>query len=76
MHLNVKPLTRGAVYATADQAINHIFLHGVFAQHWDDGRAFGHKIDDMRRVNTAIKARDFAAFKASQRKGYWRVELA
>ncbi len=76
MHVNIKPAERTQVYETGEQAIGHLFLFGVYANKWDDSRAFGQKMDDMRRVNAAIKARDFAAFNASKRKGYWRVELA
>lgn len=76
MHINVKPVEHGRVYETPEQAIQHLFLFSVYADKWDDGRAFGQKMNDMRRVNSAIKVRDFSAFIALKRRGYWRVELA
>lgn len=75
-HLNVKPIERSRVYVTGEQAINHIFLYGVFSKHWDySGKPFGQTISERRAIDAAIKARNFPAFKACQRRGFWRVEL-
>jgi hypothetical protein len=75
-HLNVKPLDRNQIHVTGDQAIQHIFSHGVWSKNWDFGGAsFGRSIDDRRKIDTAIKARDFSAFNASKRRGYWRIDL-
>lgn len=76
-HVNIKPLDRTRVYETADQAINHVFLYGVHAPQWDyGGKPFGQTIEDRRRIASAIKAKDYTAFVAHKRRGYWRVELA
>ena len=75
MHINVKPLTRGAVYETPEQAINHVFVYDKWAKDWDqDGQPFGRVVDLWRSINDAIKARDFSRFSAHKRRGYWRVE--
>ncbi len=75
MHINVKPLSRHQVYETAEQAIFHVIVNKCFAQSkWQDV-SFGRDIADIRRVNDAIKNKDESAFKASKRRGYWRVEL-
>ena len=76
MHIDVKPLERTRVYETPDQAINHLFLHGVWSKNWKTGQAFGQTIADRRAIDQAIKAKDFSAFKASKRRGYWHIELA
>ena len=75
-HVNIKPRDRSQVYETAGQAINHLFIYSVFHSQWDDARPFGRAIPDIRKINSAIKARDFSAFVAHKRRGYWRVELA
>lgn len=76
-HINVKPADRTRVYETGEQAINHLFVYGVPVTAWDFGGApFGRTIEERRAIMAACKARDFAAFKASQRRGFWRVELA
>ena len=75
MHINVKA-EKHAIYETPEQAINHVFIFGLYAQKWTQSQSFGQAIDDWRKINSAIKARDFGAFKASKRRGYWVVELA
>ena len=75
MHVNVKA-PRHAVYETAEQAIQHVFMFGLYPQRdWLDV-SFGRDLALIRKANEAIKAKDFAAFTASRRKGFWRVELA
>lgn len=76
MHINVKPLDHNQVHETAEQAIFHVIAHSLYAQrHWQDVH-FGRDLAAIRRVTDAIKSKDCGAFKASKRKGYWRVELA
>lgn len=75
-HINIRPAERSRSYETAEQAINHIFVFGLHASDWDyDGQPFGRTLDDRRKIIAATQARDFAAFKASRRRGYWRIEL-
>lgn len=77
MHINVKPVERSRIYETPQQAIGHLFHFGVFASKWDaDGKSFGQTIEAQRRINEAVKARNYEAFKALKRRGYWRIELA
>lgn len=75
-HINIKPHERNRVYETAEQAIQHLFLYSVFHEQWNDARPFGRALADIRKINNAIKAKDFSAFAAHKRRGYWRVELA
>ncbi len=75
-HINVKPFERSCVYETGRQAINHLFLHGVYSKNWEFGVPFGRSIDARRKIDAAIRARNFAAFVANRRRGYWRIELA
>jgi len=75
-YINIKPLERSRVYETAEQAIGHLFLYPIGQSDWNDARPWGHTVTDIRRINAARKAKDFSAFKAEQRRGYWRVELA
>jgi hypothetical protein len=75
MHINIKP-PRGAIFETGDQAICHMFIFGLYVQsHWQDWH-FGRDLALIRKAGNAIKAKDYSAFKASKRRGYWRVELA
>lgn len=75
-HINVKPRERTRVYETGRQAIQHLFLFGCYSKAWDFGGApFGRTIEARRKIDAAVKARDFAAFKASKRRGYWRIEI-
>jgi len=75
MHVNVKP-PKGAIYETPEQAIQHLWIYGLFPQkHWQDV-SFGRDIADIRRIHEAMKAKDVAAFHAQKRRGFWRVELA
>jgi hypothetical protein len=75
MHCNVKP-PRGAIHETADQAIYHMVVHGMHVQSCGNDWHFGRDLADIRKATAAIRAKDCAAFKASKRRGYWRVELA
>jgi hypothetical protein len=75
MHINIKP-PRGAIFETGEQVLCHMFLMGLHVQsHWSDWH-FGRDLADIRKATAAIRAKDYTAFKASQRRGYWRVELA
>jgi hypothetical protein len=75
MHINVKA-EKHCFYETPEQAINHVFIFGLYAPKWTQTESFGQSIDKWRKINAAIKCRDFNAFKASKRRGYWIVELA
>lgn len=76
MHVNIKPLDQTRVYETPAQAIEHLFIFGVWSKQWRCGVSFGQSIAMRRAIDAAIKERDAAAFKAAKRRGYWRVELA
>ena len=75
MHCNVKA-PKGTVYEMPEQAIQHIWLYGLYPlRHWQEV-SFGRDMDRIRRVNEAMKAKDYRAFVAHRRRGFWRVELA
>lgn len=75
MHCNVKPL-KGTIPETGEQAIFHMIVQGMHVQsHWQDWH-FGRDLAAIRKATDAIRAKDCTAFKASKRRGYWRVELA
>lgn len=76
MHINIKPASKNHIYETAEQAIQHLWIHGVYAQSWNMSRSFGQSIDQIRAINAAIKSKDYSAFKASKRRGYWMIELS
>ena len=76
MQINIKPPEKYMIYETPDQAINHVFIFGLWSKNWKTGKPFGQTINERRAIDTAIKARDFSAFKASKRRGYWLIELA
>jgi hypothetical protein len=73
MHANVKAPTR-QTYEMPEQAIQHLWIYGVYPKDWKDVH-FGRDMRDIRRATDAIKAKDYSAFTASPRKGYWRIEL-
>ena len=75
MHINVKA-PRNFVLETPEQAIQELWLAGLYPQRdWLDVH-FGRDLALIRKAGDAINAKDYSAFKASPRKGYWRVELA
>jgi hypothetical protein len=76
MQINIKPLDKHSIYETPDQAILHLFLHGVWSKNWKTGKPFGQTLSERRAIDNAIKAKDYSAFKASKRRGYWLIELA
>ena len=76
MHVNIKPVERTRIYETPAQAIEHLFLHGVWSKQWECGVSFGQSIAMRRAIDAAIKARNASAFAAHKRRGYWRIELA
>jgi len=43
---------------------------------WSISGSFGQSIEARRKIDAAIKAKDHSAFKATQRRGHWRVTLA
>jgi len=75
MHINVKPRDAAQTYITDADAIQHLWIYACYAKAWQDVH-FGRDMRDMRRVDDAIKSKDATAFRASRRKGYWRIELA
>jgi len=74
MHVNIKA-PRGQAYETAEQAIQHLWIFGVYPKDWTELH-FGRDIALIRKASDAMKAKDYSAFMASPRRGYWRVELA
>ena len=75
-HINIKPLERSRVYETPEQAIQHLWLYGVSIQKDWQGIVFGRHIALIRRYNEATKAKDYGAFIAQKRRGFWRIELS
>lgn len=75
MHINVKA-PRNFVFETPEQAIQELWLAGLYPQKAWLNVHFGRDLALIRKAGDAIKAKDYSAFKASPRKGYWRVELA
>ena len=75
MHINVKPLDRNQVYMSDRDAIQHLWIYQCYAKTWDGGQTM-RNLGSMRLINEAIKAKSYEAFKASKRRGYWRIELA
>lgn len=75
MHINVKPRDAAQTYVTGLDAVQHLWLYACYSKTWQSVH-FGRDMRAMRRVDDAIKAKNAAAFIASPRKGYWRIELA
>jgi hypothetical protein len=70
-HINIK------FQDSAEAAVAQVVALNKYAKEWDfGGEAFGRSVNERRAIDAAIKAKDHSAFKAFQRKGYWRVELA
>ena len=75
MHINIKA-PKNFIFETPEQAIQELWTKGLYPQKaWLEVQ-FGRDLAAIRKVGDAIKAKDYSAFKASPRKGYWRVELA
>lgn len=74
-HINVKPLDRNQTYESAHDAIGHVIILQKYAKDWSDLH-FGRDLSLIRKINEAVKAKDYNAFTACKRKGYWRVELS
>lgn len=76
-HIDIRPFEHNRVYETAEQAINHVVVHRPSQNEWNyGGQAWGRTLEDRRAVMRAMESRNPAAFKASRRRGYWRIELA
>jgi hypothetical protein len=76
-HINVKAQDRGATLLDQESAILQVVALQKWSKNWDfGGSSFGQSMSERRAIDAAIKAKDTAAFKASQRRGYWKVELA
>ena len=77
MFIDIRAQDRGATLPDAESAICQVIALRKSAKDWNaNGRPFGQTIDSQRRINAAIAAKDYAAFKAEKRRGYWRVTLA
>jgi hypothetical protein len=72
-YINIKPWP-GTVHETEDQALAHLFLHKK-QQDFTYGTSFGQSIEERRKVTKAMAEKNASAFKASRRKGYWRIDL-
>jgi hypothetical protein len=76
-HVNVRAQDSGAVLPDAESAICQVIALQKWSKNWDfAGESFGRSIDSRQRIDAAIKAKNYAAFKALKRRGFWRVELA
>ena len=76
-YIDVRAQDRGATLPDAESAILRVIALRKSGKEWNfGGKPFGQTIDLQRRINDAIARKDFTAFKATQRRGYWRVELA
>ena len=75
-HINVKPLDKHQSITCEREAIAQVIVNQRWSKTWDwKGLSFGQSIDMRRKIDTSIKGKDYGAFKAMQRRGYWRVEL-
>ena len=69
-HINIKN------QPDAESAILQVVALQKWSKTWEWGGArFGQSIIERRAIDDAIKAKNHGAFKAMQRRGYWRVEL-
>lgn len=75
-YIDVRAECRGCTLPDQESAILQVIALRKFSKEWTIGGAFGQTIDTRRKIDAAIKAKDCAAFKAAQRRGYWRVTLA
>jgi hypothetical protein len=75
MHINIKA-PKSHVFETPEQAIQELWIMGLYPQKAWLEIHFGRDLAAIRKAGDAIKAKDYSAFKALPRKGYWRVELA
>jgi hypothetical protein len=74
-HYNVKPYGN-EVIETAEEAVIYFLRYPKYAKDWKFSLPFGHVMDEMRKINNGINAKDSTAFTASQRRGYWKIELS
>jgi hypothetical protein len=76
-YIDVRAQDYGATLPDAESAILQVVALQKWSKNWDfSGVSFGRSIEDRRKIDAAIKAKDCEAFKATQRRGYWRVTLA
>ena len=60
----------------ADSAILQVVALQKWSKTWEwGGASFGQSMAERRAIDDAIKGKAHGAFKAMQRRGYWRVEL-
>jgi len=75
-HIDVRAEHRNATLPDSESAIAQVIVLKKWSKHWIwDGISFGRSIDDRRKIDNAIKAKDYHAFVALPRRGYWRVRL-
>jgi hypothetical protein len=75
-HINVKPLDKNQSITCEKDAIAQVIVNQRWSKTWDwKGVSFGRSMDMRRMIDVSIKGKDYSAFKAMQRRGYWRVEL-
>jgi hypothetical protein len=76
-HINVKAQDKGAILPDAESAICQVIALQKWSKTWEfAGEPFGRSIESRQRIDAAIKAKNYAAFRALKRRGFWRVELA
>lgn len=76
-YINVKAQDRSAILPDAESAICQVIALQKWSKTWNfDGESFGRSIEARQKIDAAIKAKNYAAFKALKRRGFWRVELA
>lgn len=76
-HINLKPLDPNQTYETSEQAITDLFMRKLNGKNWNfGGKKFGQTIQEQKKINKAVKDRDYSAFKAERRKGYWKITLS
>ena len=74
-HVNVKPYGH-EVIETEEEAISYFLRYPKYAKDWKFTLPFGHRLDEMRKINNGVSAKDSTAFTASRGRGYWKIELS
>ena len=74
-YIDVRGEGRG-VLPDAESAIQQVIALQKWSRTWTINKSFGQSLADRRAIDSAIKDKNHAAFKAAQRRGYWRVTLA
>lgn len=74
-HIDVRGEGHGTL-PDEGSAIMQVIALKKWSKAWSISGSFGQSIESRRKIDAAIKAKDHSAFKATQRRGYWRVTLA